>query len=650
MLEITMYNARKHYGGNFILDNAGFTVYEGEKAGIVGINGSGKTTILKLLAGIEQMDIDYRKISEGKSRISIPKGTSIAYLEQSSSYPDRFKVKDILNLAFRELYCLEGQMKDLEGAMEHLQGETLETALKQYSRLQQDYDTKGGYEREEKLSKVCTGLKFDDAFLQREFQMLSGGEKTTVNLGKILLEQPEVLLLDEPTNHLDMESVEWLEKYLRSYKGIVMIVSHDRYFLDKVVTKIIEVENKACETYKGNYSDYVRQKEEDMLLQFENYKEQKKKIASMENAIKDLRDWAQRADNNKFFRRVVSMQRKLDKMERIDRPVFERQNIRINFKAAQRSGYETIKVCGLSKSFGSRMIFENTDLYVTLGERIALIGPNGSGKTTFIKMLLGETDADSGKLQLGANVKVSYLPQHITFSNEEDSVIGCFRENKSILEGKAREYLARFMFFGKDPYKKVKQLSGGERVRLKLSMLLYEETNLLILDEPTNHLDIESIETLEEALEDFEGTILFISHDRYFINKVCSRVVAIEENRFVNYPGNYDDYKNKKNESRLPAEPEQPQIVKKPATARNTEAKFRDRAIAENSKSEMDLTRLESDIKFLEDAIREADKHMYMPEISHDELNRLYCKREELNSELDKMIEKWLSSGNGSEI
>lgn len=640
MFELTMYNALKHYGDNFVLNNATFTLYEGDKAGIVGANGSGKSTILKLLAGIEPMDVDYRKICEGKSRITYPKGTNIAYLEQISSYPDDFKVMDILNLAFQELYDLEDRMRSLESEMEHLQGEHLETVLKQYSRLQQSYDVKGGYDREEKLSKVCIGLKFDEVFLQKKYNILSGGERTTVNLGRILLESSDILLLDEPTNHLDMESVEWLEKFLRSYKGIVIIVSHDRYFLDNVVTKIVEVENKSCETYKGNYSDYVRQKEENMLLQFENYKDQKKKISSMENAIKDLRDWAQRADNNKFFRRALSMQRKLEKMERIDRPIFERKNISINFKATERSGYETVKVSGLTKSFGSRTILENADLYITLGERVALIGPNGSGKSTFIKVLLGEINADNGNLQLGANVKLAYLPQHISFNNEEDTVIECFRENKFILEGKAREYLSRFMFFGKDPYKKVKHLSGGEKVRLKLALLLYEEINFLILDEPTNHLDIDSIEVLEEALEDFEGTMLFISHDRYFINKVCSRVVAIEDKKLINYVGNYDDYRNKK--IQLDLLNQQPQTIGKPLIKRDV--------VAEKNKNEKDMIRLESDIKLLEDEAKEVEKCMYEPGVSHDELNELYCRKEEINKELERLLELWMSSYNRTEV
>ncbi len=441
------------------------------------------------------------------------------------------------------------------------------------------------------------------------------------------------MLLDEPTNHLDMESVEWLENYLKSYRGIVIIVSHDRYFLDNVVTKIIEVEDKACETYDVNYSGYVRQKEEDMLLQFENYKEQKKKIHSMEGAIKDLRDWALKADNNKFFRRAVSMQKKLDKMEKIHKPAFERQSIRINFKAADRSGHDIIKVKGLSKSFENRVILEDADLYVTLGERVALIGPNGSGKTTFLKILLGEVNPDSGNAALGANAKVAYLPQHITFNNEADTVIECFREDRNILEGKAREYLARFMFFGKAPFKKVKQLSGGEKVRLKLSMLLYDEVNLLILDEPTNHLDIDSIEVLEEALEDFEGTILFISHDRFFINKVCSRVVAIEGSKFASYPGNYDDYRNKKDEMSVLTP--QPPKIKKKENAKTEECN-------ENKKSDMDLGALEIRIKALEDEVNEIEVRMSVPGINYAELNRLYCIKEELGRKLDDMTAAWL--------
>lgn len=642
MLELTMYNVMKHYGENFILNNAGFTVYEGDRVGIVGANGSGKSTILKILAGIEPMDIDYRKICEGRSRILMPKGTTIAYLEQLPEFSENSAVIDILNLAFQDLIDLEEGLKELEIKMAHLEGAQLESTLKRYSQLQQEYDSKGGYDRNEKLNKVCTGLKFDAEFLQKQFCVLSGGEKTTVNLAKILLEKPEILLLDEPTNHLDMDSVEWLEKYLKSYKGIVIIVSHDRYFLDNVVTKIVEVENRQCETYKGNYSEYVKQKEEDMLIQFENYKEQKKKINAMENAIKDLRDWAQRADNNKFFRRAFSMQRKLDKMERIERPDFERKSIKINFKGSERSGFEIIKVSELTKQFGSRLILDNIELYVTLGERVALIGPNGSGKTSFLKMLLGEMNPDKGKIILGANAKIAYLPQIITFDDEELTVINCFRDDKIITEGKAREYLSKFMFFGRDPYKKVKHLSGGEKVRLKLASLLFQEINVLILDEPTNHLDIDSIEVLEEALEDFKGTIFFISHDRYFINKVCSRLVAVEGNKLVNYEGNYDFYRNKISERLLHSE--ETIAAKKPVAIRNTAApKTREQDFS-GKRNTMELSKLEERIKQIEEEVKELDKAMSLPGVDHLELNQLFSKREELSQQLDGLLEEWVDT------
>lgn len=640
MLELTMYNVMKHYGENFILNNATFSAYEGDKIGIVGSNGSGKSTILKILAGLEPIDIDYRKIYEGKSRITYPRGTTFAYLEQSPCYMEDFKVIDILNLAFRELDEIEEQLKILEGRMAGLNACELEAALEQYSRLQQTFDARDGYDRIEKLGRVCSGLKFDNTFLQKKFGLLSGGEKTTVNLGKLLLESPDVLMLDEPTNHLDTDSVEWLEKYIKGCRGIVLIVSHDRYFLDNAVSKIVEVENRQCETYKGNYSAYVRQKEENMLLQYENYKEQKKKIKSMQNTVKDLRDWAARADNNKFFRRAVSIQRKLDKTELIQKPRFDKQSIRINFKAAERSGFEIIKILGLSKSFGDRIILKEAELFITMGERIALIGPNGCGKTTLLKILLGQIEPDSGSAVFGANAKMAYLPQIITFNKDEDTVIECFRENRIISEGKAREYLSKFMFYGRDAFKKVRQLSGGEKVRLKLAMLLFEEVNLLILDEPTNHLDIDSIEALEEALDDFEGTILFISHDRYFINKVCSRIAELVDGRLVNYEGNYDFCKNKKCE-RL-------QLAEAPKTGEKIKSEIK---VSDKDKinSNSEILRLESSIKSLEDEIKDIEKSMLLPEIKHEELCVLFERKEELNSRLEEMLGLWLSTSTTGE-
>jgi len=528
-------------------------------------------------------------------------------------------------------------MRKLEEEMKFLEDAALEKALKQYSELVQLYEVKGGYDIEEKLSKICTGLNFDYSFLNKDFSLLSGGEKTTVVLGKLLIDNSDILLLDEPTNHLDMDSIEWLEGYLKDYKGIVIIVSHDRYFLDNVVTKIVEIEDMESITYKGNYSSFVIQKEENMRIQYEHFREQQKKINTMEKTVKDLRDWAMRADNNKFFRRATSIQIKLNKMDRIDKPTFEKQNMKLNLKTAQRSGNETIKAIGLSKSFEDKVIFKGADLMINFGERVALIGPNGSGKTTFLKLLLGEECPDDGVVELGANVMAAYLPQKITFENEELTVLDCFREDVFLPEGKSREYLSKFMFYGSSVFKKVKHLSGGEKIRLKLSKLLYEDVNLLILDEPTNHLDIDSIETFEEALEEFKGTICIISHDRYFINKIGERVIAIEGNAFKSYPGNYNYYKNVKDELRL-------QALKEPVV--KSEKVKKPRNIEETKNKEAEKAQALTQVEILENEIREIDLAMADSRLHYEELNKLYSRKEELSKEQDGVMELWLSFNN----
>ncbi|MGL4731946.1 MAG: ribosomal protection-like ABC-F family protein [Clostridium sp.] len=540
MIELAFNNVKKYLDSTLVLEDVTFNIYDREKVGIVGVNGCGKSTVLKLIAGIFTMTRD------DKGYISIPKNYTISYLDQIPYYDDVVKVIDILNLAFNDLNEIERNMKSLEAEMKGLKDTFLERALREYSLLQDKYTAKGGFDKKEKLSKVCTGLNFTEDFLNKSFNLLSGGEKTTVILGKILLEAPDILLLDEPTNHLDMESVEWLEGYLKNYDGMVIIVSHDRYFLDNVVTKIIEIEEGISETYTGNYSQFIKTKEENMLIQFNQFKEQQKKIAAIKKAIKDLRDWAIRSDNNKFFKRAASMQKSLDRMVKIDKPNFAKKTMNLHFKESDRSGNEVIKAESLCKSYNDKILFNNANMLVRFKERTALIGANGSGKTTFLKILLHEEELDSGKVKISESAKVAYLPQSIVFNNEDVTVLECFREDLSILEGNAREYLSKFMFFGSDVFKKVKHLSGGEKIRLKLSRLLYDDINLLILDEPTNHLDIESIETLEESLKSFKGTIFFISHDRYFINRMANNVIAIENNNFKSYIGNYNSYKEEK--------------------------------------------------------------------------------------------------------
>lgn len=632
MMELSFNNVMKYLDATLVLKNITFSVYDNERAGIVGVNGSGKSTILKLIAGIETMTRD------DKGNMAIPRGKSVGYLPQVIKYPGNFKVSEILNLAFSDLEAMEKEMKSMEENMKSLHGEELEKALKRYSDIQQNYEIKGGYSKEEKLSKVCKGLGFSESFLDKDLDILSGGEKTTVILGKILLEEPDILLLDEPTNHLDMESIEWLESYLKSYKGIVIIVSHDRYFLDNTVTKIIEIEDMESQTYNGNYSDFVKQKDENNMIQFHQFKEQQKQIKAMEKTIKDLRDWATRADNSKFFKRAASIQKKLDKMQKIEKPKLENENMKLNFKMAERSGNEVISVKNLKKSYGDKLLFNHSKLLISFGERVALIGPNGSGKTTLVKILLGEECSDEGIVKVGESVKVGYLPQNIKFKDEEATVLDCFREDIMILEGKAREYLSKFMFFGSTVFKKVNHLSGGERVRLKLSKLIYEDINLLILDEPTNHLDIDSIETLESALEDFKGTLLFISHDRYFINKMGNRIIEIENKNFKSYSGNYDYYKNEKANIQRQLEDEEKANKEKSEKVKNKYVK----PVDEDKKRDKEIAKLETEISNFEIEIKAIDEKMSFVQSNYDELNKLFNEKEKLKKQLDEIMEEWI--------
>lgn len=671
MFELSLNSVKKYMDATLVLNNINFQVYAGEKIGIVGVNGSGKSTILKLISKVEPMNYypGYPQTSSygyDEGFVCVPREATCAYLEQIPKYEDDVKVIDVLKLAFNDVYTLEKKLRELEEKMKVLEDENLEKALKQYSEIVELYEVKGGYNTEEKIAKICTGLKLDESFLNKEFNLLSGGEKTRVLLGKLLIDNPDILLLDEPTNHLDMDSIEWLEAYLKSYEGIVIIVSHDRYFLDNIVTKIVEIEDMESKTYKGNYSDFVKQKEENLLEQFHQYKEQEKEIKALQSTIKELRDWANRVDNNKFFKRAASLQKKLDKMKnsdtesnkfyrtrgqyvRTDKPKFDKNNMKLNFKDTERSGNETIKAEGLSKAYDEKVILYDADLLINFSERAALIGPNGSGKTTFLKLLLGEEQPDRGVVELGANVKVAYLPQKITFKNEELTVLECFREDISILEGKAREYLSKFMFYGKSVFKKVKHLSGGERIRLKLGMLLFEDVNLLILDEPTNHLDIDSIETFEEALEDFKGTIFFISHDRYFINKIGERVISIEDNGFKSYLGNYDYYKEVKEELKLKAINEQASKLEKGNNLKSNEGSKKNKKIKnqtkvdETKKKEAEKAKVETRIQTLEREIEELELSMTDSKLHYEELNKLFSRKEELWKEFEGVMEVWLS-------
>lgn len=623
MIEMALNNIQKYYGANLVLKDITFDIQNGERAGIVGENGCGKSTLLRIMMGIEGYD---------GGILSVRKGASLGYLEQMPAYAEGFKVIDILNTAFEKADNVYEEMRMLEMELSQHNNGNIEKILARYSEAQVLYESLGGYEKDEKLSRVCTGLKIDQDFLSKPFAALSGGEKTTVMLGRILLKNPDILLLDEPSNHLDLEAMEFLEGYLKEYKGTVLIVSHDRYFLDNAVQKIIEIEDKVSKTYIGNYSEFVKEKDRQLLLQMETFLDQQKKIKSMEKTISQLRDWGNRGDNSKFFRRAASMQIRLDKLERVDKPVLDRNTIRIGMNSTGRSGNDVVIIENLSKSYRNKVLLENSNLLIRNGERVGIIGANGCGKTTLIKILLGEIKCDSGEARLGSSIKLAYLPQNISFSDENMTVLDCFREGISITEGRAREYLAKYMFFGESVFKKTGSLSGGERTRLMLLKLMYNEVNLLILDEPTNHLDIASREELEAYLGRFEGTLLFISHDRYFINNTANRVVEHINGALVSYAGNYEYYKEKKIVNRIEPQADESAKAVKVYSGRDKSITPGKAVVQRNS----------ADIEFmigeLEEKLRLIDHQIEKYESDYEKLNGLYIQKMDLNKRIEDLM------------
>lgn len=659
MLEVSLNQLMKHMGTRLILKDINFSVYENDRVGLIGANGSGKSTILKLIAGIEKLKLFPGSWSPGYDYgwISVPRSARVGYLDQLPTYEASMTVKDVIDKAFEEVYKIEKDLRYLETKMAKSEGEDLEKILRNYGKLSDRFESLGGYEVKEKTAKVCTGLGLTDAFLNQLYSALSGGEKTRVELGKLLIEQPEILLLDEPTNHLDTSSIEWLEAFLIKYKGIVMVVSHDRAFLDAVTNKTLEIEYLTTYLYNGNYSKYKYLKDEKLRVQLDHYNEQKKQIESMEKQVRELREWANKSDNNKFYQRAQSIQIKLDKMVRIKKPIFKRKNMRLSFDDVSRSGKDVIRATQVSKSFGQKVILNQTDLLVRYGERVALLGENGCGKSTFVKLLQKELIPDHGVIELGDSVQSAYLPQVIRFEDENKTVLDTFRADEIIEEGKAREYLAKFMFYGKTVYTHVGGLSGGERIRLKLAKLLYKKVNLLILDEPTNHLDIESIETLEEALDNFTGTILFISHDRAFIKRASKRILSIEDGKLVSYMKGYDHYRDftkaKNNaldgpvntpQGHTESQGKQKQRLMNP-TKMNSSKINKKSSKPKSINIEKEISKIEEEITYLETALEETVELMEKHAKDHERLEELYKNRLKIENELGIAWQKYESLG-----
>ena len=528
MIEISINKINKNYGFNPVLKDFSIEIKSGQRIALIGNNGCGKTTTLRLIMGLETVD---------SGTINIRKGSKLGYLTQIPPMErENIKANDVFLRGIKELLDLE---ETINSYVSHM--DSSEKSIKTLDRLQEEFRIKGGYQIKEKINKIKGGFKLSDELLDTEYNKLSGGEKTIVNLASLVLYEPDVLLLDEPTNHLDIDTLEWFEEYLNNYKGACLIVSHDRYFLDRVINKIIEIKNCKEEIYYGNYSYYLKESEKRFLSQFQSYKNQQKEIAAIKEAIVRLKEWGTKSDNPMFFRRAAAMQKRLDRMEIIDKPV-EKSELKVNFTTDSRSGNNVLTIKNLNLNIGSRELLISSNMEIYYQDRVCLMGKNGSGKTTLIKNIINNTHDN---IILGANIKIGYIPQEIRFDNEELTIYEHMRKIFVGSESELRSKLNRFYFGTEEIGKKLKNISGGEKVRIKLLELVLLKSNFLILDEPTNHIDIDTREILEESLLDFDGTILFISHDRYFINKIATRIVRIENKKLVSYDGNYDSIKNK---------------------------------------------------------------------------------------------------------
>lgn len=619
MITLSVNSISKMFGGNTIFENLSLEIHEGDRVGLVGRNGSGKTTLFKLLAGEEIPD---------SGQIHWRKGTTIGYLKQIPVFQNDITALDVLKTAFAALVEMETQMKELEVKMasQSLSAEELERSVEKYGQLQDQYTLLGGYEMDANIDRISNGLSIQH-LLDKSFQSLSGGEKTKIGLAQLLLKQPDLLLLDEPTNHLDLMSVEWLGQFLKEYKGTVVIVSHDRYFLDDVVTKMLDLEDGEITSYIGNYSVFVKEKEERLLKEFQAYEEQQKKIKKMKEAIKRLREWANRANppNEGLHKRARSMERALERMEKLDRPILNRKKMNLEMAVADRSGKDVVVMKEVNKSFGEQVLFQNAHLHIQFRERVAMVGENGTGKSTLIKMLLGQEQADSGEVKLGSNVKVGYLSQHIFPDKKDETVIDLFREEIKVTEGEARHILARFLFYGHSVFRKVSQLSGGEKMRLRLAQMMYQDLNFLILDEPTNHLDIESREVLEEALEEFNGTILAVSHDRYFLDKLFDRIYWIKDKKLYPFAGGYQWARQKLLEM-------QPQKIETPpASLKKTRV-----TDTVNKASTVTIEEIESRIEKVEAHLKELNEKLQMEE-ELSMIQELYSEKETLEGHVEEL-------------
>jgi len=633
MIECGVKKLKKYFGADLIFENISLDIKKGEKIGVVGKNGVGKTTLMKILVNEEYAD---------DGEIYIRSGSRVGYLEQIPDYHDSIIGMDILYLAFTDLYKIKDKMKELEDKLKDTLDDNHDRILKAYGKMEEKYELRGGYRIDEKLSKVIGGLGIEK-LVERRFNTLSGGEKTKIILGKVLLEEPDILLLDEPTNHLDMSSVEWLQSYLMDYKGAVMLISHDRYFLDSISEKIIEITPNEAQIYYGNYSYYVVEKERRFLEIYKHYKNQQRKINAMEEQIKRYRIWGKSRDSDKMYKRAKELEKRLEKMDKMEKPKLNSRKIRLNANGISRSGFKVVTLKDITKSY-DKTLFEKINLEVYYSDSIGLIGDNGTGKTTLLKIIEGNESCDQGEIKIGSRVKIGYLKQEEEFQNTSMDLVEYYHRELDITLSEARKQLAKVLFTGDDVFKTLEVLSGGEKTRLKLGILLYRKVNLLILDEPTNHLDIDSREILEETLTEFEGTILFVSHDRYFINKLADRIVEIENKKIKTYNGDYDYYKIKKAEI-LEIEAERKRKEKEDTDNKKKERELKEEKsqLSKNQRRILaqEKEKIESKIDNIEKLVEEIALSMNKNKRDGQKLKELYLEKEEYEKKIEKLMERW---------
>lgn len=623
-------NISKSFGTDVIIKSCSFNIEDHEKSAIVGINGAGKSTLLKIITGIEPADTGL---------VTLAKDKTLGYLSQQQNLNSDNTIYDELLSVKHYILDMEAQLRRIENQMKSADDEALETLMKKYSDLNHEFELNNGYAYKSEITGVLKGLGFAEEDFTLNVNTLSGGQKTRVALGRLLLSKPDIILLDEPTNHLDMESISWLENYLLNYSGAVLIVAHDRYFLDKIVSKIIELDNGNATVFSGNYTDYASKKAILRNMQLKEYLNQQREIKHQEEVITKLKQF----NREKSIKRAESREKMLNKMEFVDKPEILNDKMDIKLEPNVISGNDVLTVDNLTKGFDGTVLFDNICFQIKRGERVALIGSNGTGKTTILKLINGIIPADSGSIYLGAKVNIGYYDQEHHVLDPDKTIFDEIRDAYPDLNNtQIRNTLAAFLFTNEDVFKYIKDLSGGERGRVSLAKLMLSNANFLILDEPTNHLDITSKEILENALNSYTGTVLFVSHDRYFINSTATRIIELANKTVVNYIGNYDYYLEKKDI--LGAKPITNNTSKSSSSA-ISKLNWQEEKVkqAQQKKIKNEIKRTEERMALIEAEIEELDNMYADPAISSDtaKLMEIHTRKEALSKELDELYDKW---------